>query len=89
MRRLITRKELKDLAEMRAMREAKQPYATEIEDREAEKHHHERMGVQRDPHHGRRRHFAINASPQVIPAPRFFVPVRTHQYAAEPRTAGA
>jgi hypothetical protein len=52
----MTEKERKELDEKRAVREVKQPYSTEIEDREIEKAQKERPApppaVKRDTHHG-------------------------------------
>ena len=51
-----TEKERKELDEKRAEREVKQPYSTEIEDREIEKAQKERPAppptAKRDTHHG-------------------------------------
>jgi hypothetical protein len=51
-----TEKERKELVEKRAEREVKQPYSTEIEDREIEKAQKERPAppptAKRDTHHG-------------------------------------
>jgi len=53
MPRAKRKSEINNLAETRAAREAEQPYATEIEDREVEKSQHEHP--QGDANGGRRR----------------------------------
>ncbi len=55
MRRRNTGGESKDLVEMRAEREAKQPYAAEIEERELENHDNENPKPVRDNSRGDQR----------------------------------
>jgi hypothetical protein len=55
MYRPIRQSELKALAKTRAVREAKQPYAAEIEDRETEKSQHEKPALPAEGGRRRRR----------------------------------